>query len=104
MAAELRARGVRSGTAEPGDPSEDSPPPCCREAGWQPRTAAGRSRQRRGRDRWARRSPIRHAAGDRGAAGGPAARVRGMLTVQEAADRVRLTQWAIYRAIRRGDL
>jgi excisionase family DNA binding protein len=27
-----------------------------------------------------------------------------MLTVQEAADRVRLTQWAIYRAIRRGEL
>jgi len=27
-----------------------------------------------------------------------------MLTVQEAATRVRLTQWAIYRAIRRGDL
>jgi excisionase family DNA binding protein len=27
-----------------------------------------------------------------------------MLTVQEAADRVRLTQWAIYRAIQRGDL
>jgi excisionase family DNA binding protein len=27
-----------------------------------------------------------------------------MLTVQEAAERVRLTQWAIYRAIRRGDL
>jgi excisionase family DNA binding protein len=27
-----------------------------------------------------------------------------MLTVQEAADQVRLTQWAIYRAIQRGDL
>jgi excisionase family DNA binding protein len=27
-----------------------------------------------------------------------------MLTVQEAADRVRLTQWAIYRAIQRGEL
>jgi excisionase family DNA binding protein len=27
-----------------------------------------------------------------------------VLTVQEAADRVRLTQWAIYRAIHRGDL
>jgi excisionase family DNA binding protein len=27
-----------------------------------------------------------------------------MLTVQEAADLVRLTQWAIYRAIARGDL
>jgi excisionase family DNA binding protein len=27
-----------------------------------------------------------------------------MLTVQEAASQVRLTQWAIYRAIRRGDL
>jgi excisionase family DNA binding protein len=27
-----------------------------------------------------------------------------MLTVREAADRVRLTQWAIYRAIHRGDL
>lgn len=27
-----------------------------------------------------------------------------MLTVQEAADLVRLTQWAIYRAIQRGDL
>ncbi len=27
-----------------------------------------------------------------------------MLTVQEAADSVRLTQWAIYRAIQRGDL
>jgi excisionase family DNA binding protein len=27
-----------------------------------------------------------------------------MLTVQEAAERVRLTHWAVYRAIRRGDL
>jgi excisionase family DNA binding protein len=27
-----------------------------------------------------------------------------MLTVQEAATQVKLTQWAIYRAIRRGDL
>jgi excisionase family DNA binding protein len=27
-----------------------------------------------------------------------------MLTVREAADRVRLTQWAIYRAIQRGEL
>ena len=27
-----------------------------------------------------------------------------MLTIQEAADRVRLTQWAIYRAIQRGEL
>jgi excisionase family DNA binding protein len=27
-----------------------------------------------------------------------------MLTVQEAAEEVRLTQWAIYRAIQRGDL
>ena len=27
-----------------------------------------------------------------------------MLTVQEAADRVRLTQWAIYRAIQRGEI
>jgi excisionase family DNA binding protein len=31
-------------------------------------------------------------------------RTRLMLTVQEAADHVRLTQWAIYRAIQRGDL
>ena len=27
-----------------------------------------------------------------------------MLTVREAAEQVRLTQWAIYRAIQRGDL
>ena len=27
-----------------------------------------------------------------------------MLTIQEAAERVRLTQWAIYRAIQRGEL
>jgi excisionase family DNA binding protein len=27
-----------------------------------------------------------------------------MLTVREAAEHVRLTQWAIYRAIQRGDL
>ena len=30
--------------------------------------------------------------------------MRGMLTVKEAAAGVRLTQWAIYRAIQRGDL
>ena len=33
-----------------------------------------------------------------------AGRLRGMLTVKEAAAGVRLTQWAIYRAIQRGDL
>jgi len=27
-----------------------------------------------------------------------------MLTIQEAAERVRLTQWALYRAVQRGEL
>jgi excisionase family DNA binding protein len=49
------------------------------------------------------------ATGVQGAAGAqcepaPAPRHADMLTIQEAAARVRLTQWAIYRAIQRGDL